>query len=501
MTKRKRNPSSDSAGTIPDLPSKKPKSSTESASQSPITIQIIAGSYDRVLHGITATIPSQSSSPVQFSDTFLFNAHTTSIRCLALSPPSAPTPNNPTQKIILASGSTDERINLYHLSAHAPSHSHTKVPVIPTLTKHAAVENPTNKELGSLLHHSSSITALYFPTRGKLLSASEDSTIAVTRTRDWSLLSTIKVPIPKAVGRPSGDTAPAGGAPRGVNSFAVHPSLKVMLSVSKGEKCMRLWNLVTGKKAGVLSFSRDVLEEVGEGRYSSGEGRKVVWGASGEEDGEEKEEFAVGFERGGVVFGMDSLARCKVIPEPRSKIHQLGYVKVTKEREAQVLAVSTEDGRLCFFSTRNEDLITPPPTLEGKEAPLPAAKLIAQLGGKDAGLEGRIKDFKILPTTTESKGEGAIVVTASSDGAVRLFRISPSEDLISSKGEDRSEKARQIGSLLGTYETGNRITCLEAFVMLPQIEGGGEEEEFEGLEEDEDEDEDGEEENSSDDSE
>jgi protein MAK11 len=474
MAKRKRNPDSEPAETVPELPSKKTKSATASPSQNPITIQIIAGSYDRVLHGITATISPQASSPVQFSDTFLFNAHTTSIRCLALSPPSAPSPTNPTQKIILASGSTDERINLYHLSAHAPSH--TTIPVIPSLTKHAVVENPTNKELGSLLHHSSSITALCFPTRGKLLSASEDSTIAVTRTRDWSLLSTIKVPIPKAIGRPSGDTAPAGGAPRGVNSFAIHPSLKLMLSVSKGEKCMRLWNLVTGKKAGVLNFDRSILQEVGEGRYSSGEGRKVVWGASDEEGGEE---FAVAFERGGVVFGMDSKPRCKFVPEPKTKIHQLVYVKVGEEKE--VLAVSTEDGRILFFSTQTADLITPP-VVEGKEAPLPAAKLIAQLGGQAAGLSGRIKDFKVLTSQTTS-GED-IIVTAGSDGAVRLFRISPSEDLLSS-GE--SKKVRQIGTLLGTYETGNRITCLEAFVMLPKIEGGEEEDEFEGLEEEDDE--------------
>ena len=35
-----------------------------------------------------------------------------------------------------------------------------------------------------------------------------------------------------------------------------------MVTVSKGERCMRLWNLVTGKKAGVLNFSRDVLHSV-----------------------------------------------------------------------------------------------------------------------------------------------------------------------------------------------------------------------------------------------
>src|SRR5699024_1925504 len=111
---------------------------------------------------------------------------------------------------------------------------------------------------------------LHFPTRSKLLSASEDSTIAVTRTRDWSVLSNIKVPKAKAHGRPSGDTAAFGSTPAGVNEFAIHPSMKVMISVSKGERCIRLWNLVTGKKAGVLGFSREMLQEAGEGKHSSG---------------------------------------------------------------------------------------------------------------------------------------------------------------------------------------------------------------------------------------
>jgi len=70
-----------------------------------------------------------------------------------------------------------------------------------------------------------------------------------------------------------------------------------MVSVGKGEKCMRLWNLVTGKKAGVLNFERNLLQGVGEGRWTSGEGRRVEWDSVGEE-------FVVSFERGCVVFGM-----------------------------------------------------------------------------------------------------------------------------------------------------------------------------------------------------
>lgn len=186
-------------------------------------------------------------------------------------------------------------INLYHLSTTLPQKS--KGSSIPTLAGSTIKENPRNRELGSLQHHNAGINALYFPTRSKLLSGAEDNTIAVARTRDWTVLSTIKAPIPKAHGRPSGDTAPFGGTPAGVNDFAIHPSMKLMVSVGKGEKCMRLWNLVTGKKAGVLNFGRELLQGVGEGKWARGEGRRVEWNTLGEE-------FVVAFERGCAVFGM-----------------------------------------------------------------------------------------------------------------------------------------------------------------------------------------------------
>ncbi|KAK6585804.1 hypothetical protein PZA11_000861 [Diplocarpon coronariae] len=467
MAKRKRTETGENIAAQVAVPMKKVKSASSSSAKEPVTIQIVAGSYDRILHGVTATICP--SNEVLFADTFLFNAHTSAIRCLALSPVSAPVPKQH-QKIILASGSTDERINLYHLSAHAPSK--ITVPVIPSLTSKAVVENPQNRELGSLLHHSSTVTALYFPNRSKLLSSAEESTIAVTRTRDWTLLSTIKAPIPKPVGRPSGDTAPLGGAPSGVNDFAVHPSMKLMISVGKGEKSMRLWNLVTGKKAGVLNFDRRMLAEAGEGRHSSGEGRKVAWGST--DDGEE---FCVGFEQGALVFGMDSKPRCKILPEPKTKMHTICYIQVGEDDDVQVLAISTEDGRILFYSTRPSDLVTAE-VAEGKEAPLLSAKLIAQLGGKDVKLSGRIKDFVVLDIKKGASKE-FIIVAGGSDGALRLWRLA-SKDLAAHGG-----KTKQVGKLLGTYETTNRITCLQAFVMLPKLEGSESEEieEFQGLEE------------------
>lgn len=423
---------------------------------SDLTIQIITGSYDRILHGITCTLPQDLSS-VQFADTFLFTAHTSAIKTLALSPPSHIVPGQP-QKLLLASGATDARINLYHISAHPPRKTTVPANAIPSLSTRAVVENPSNRELGSLTHHVAGVTAVYFPTRGKLLSASEDSTIAVTRTRDWSLLSAIKAPIPKAQGRPSGDTAPLGGAPSGVNDFAVHPSLKLMLSVGKGEKCMRLWNLVTGKKAGVLAFTRELLMQCLESKHSSGEGRKVVWGST-----ETGEEFAVAFEWGVAVFGMDCKPRCKVLPDTRTKIHEVKYVKKSRDSDEQVLVISTEDGRLLFFSTEQEDLIAP--VVEGKEPGMHSAKLLAQLGGKEAGVDNRIKDFSIL----EPEGTtDVLVVTGQSNGVVRLFKLDMEEVV-------NAESKKQVGAQIGLTETNNRVTCLQSFVMLPLPEGAKDE--------------------------
>jgi protein MAK11 len=276
---------------------------TDSTSAQFTHIQVIVGSYERALYGFTASVLStssgdlsSSSTHITFTSNFLFNAHASSIRCLALSPPS---PETDTRKVFLATGGADERINLYHLSTNLADVQGSEIN-LPSIKDTPITENPQNREVGSLLHHSSAITRLYFPSRSKLISASEDNTVAISRTRDWTVLSSIKVPIPKPVGRPSGDTVAPGEVPAGVNDFAVHPSMKLMITVGKGESCMRLWNLVTGRKAGVLNFDKEVLRRLGEGKWSTGEARKVNFDSLGED-------FIVAFDRGAVIYGLVSL--------------------------------------------------------------------------------------------------------------------------------------------------------------------------------------------------
>lgn len=414
-----------------------------------LSIQVVTGSYERVLHGFTASIPRNaltgskddvdSDKPnTTFSDTFLFASHAASVRCLAISPPTE------SDKRYLATGGSDERVNVYTISTAPPVSNASRK--LPSMAQTSISENPSNKSLGSLLHHDRAITRLHFPAKGKLFSSAEDNTIAISRTRDWTALSSIKAPLPKVQGRPSGDTAAPGEIPMGINDFAIHPSQKLMLSVGRGEKSMRLWNLMTGKKAGVLTFEREVLGQVGEGKFSSGEGRRILFDESGEN-------FVVGFERGAVMFGIDNSRPKAVIKStPATKLHQMHFVPSSEGKN--VLAVSTEDGRVLFFDVAKA---ASEPAPESAKA-LPVCECIAQLGGAAAGVSGRTKDFEIVQVPNSSD---FIFVTASSDGAVRFWKLEAGE-IAATEG---STQPNQIGSLVGGLETNNRVTCLGAFAM------------------------------------
>ena len=184
------------------------------------------------------------------------------------------------------------------------------------------------------------------------------------------------------------------------------------------------------------------------------------------------------------IQSQDSKPRCRILPTPPTKIHQIHYLTVPKTdgETKDILAVSTEDGRILFYGTTDvvESHITEP----ASKAEIPASEVFCQLGGSAEGIIGRVKDFEILKPPGS---EHFIVITGSSDGAVRLWTVDASELInepsasselngevsISANGVDsqangdatKVSATRQIGLLLGTFEAGNRITCLKAFVM------------------------------------
>ncbi|RPB24890.1 WD40 repeat-like protein [Terfezia boudieri ATCC MYA-4762] len=444
-----------------------------------VNLQIITGSYEKVLHGFIASIPvtSLSSLPrnvaltTTFSDSFLFTAHTAPLRCVALSPPSTSKSNSKSSKRILATGSPDERVNLYTLSSSISA-------LLPSASLEAKAKSTArNKHLGTLHEHTNTPCALLFtPNRNKLITAGEDSQILIFRTRDWSLLSTLKAPKPKSSASASGIGLLGNGErPGGVNDIALHPSQKLLLSVSKGERALRMWNLMTGRKAGALAFTREVMGSTLGNKIggSSGDGQKVRWSPVGEE-------FAVAFERGVVVFGMDSQPKLRILPSPISKVHQIHYITLPGD-DAYVLAISTEDGRIIFYST------TAPRKTKAEESEndggidIDNPIVLGHVGGREMGMVGRVKDFVILEAD-----KALFPVSAGSDGTIRIWAVDIEQikerlTAVGSSAEPPSKKAKkpesdqpaasaarkipQLGNLVGIYETGKRVTCLSGMVM------------------------------------
>ncbi|KAJ3037526.1 hypothetical protein HDV00_001639 [Rhizophlyctis rosea] len=158
---------------------------TGEAQQAPSpTFRVVAGAYERILYGLDVT-----PTPATITPAFMYPAHISCIKSLSTSPR------------YLATGSTDETVKLYDLRLR--------------------------KEIGSLMHHNGTVTCLKFYKTSHLVTASEDGTIAIVRTRDWEVLKTMT------------------GHKRAVNWVDVHPSGKVMLSVGR-DGTIKCWDLVKG---------------------------------------------------------------------------------------------------------------------------------------------------------------------------------------------------------------------------------------------------------------
>lgn len=108
--------------------------------------------------------------------------------------------------------------------------------------------------------------------------------------------------------------------------------------------------------------------------------------------------------------------------------------------------------------------------MENKSSSIPKACACAEVGGKLFGVSSRVKDFEVISLDDHpSHKHMALVVACGSDGAVRLWSlaIEAFEDRRAAPSKQCSNipTPSQEGKLLGAYETGNRITCMIAFLM------------------------------------
>ncbi|XP_064625471.1 p21-activated protein kinase-interacting protein 1-like isoform X2 [Lineus longissimus] len=160
-------------------------------------MEIIAGTYEELTLGFSL---QKIDEGYALNPSFTDHSHVGCVRAAAVS-----------SKGVLATGSSDETIKLFHLEKR--------------------------QELGALLHHEGSITDLTFFGGTHMFSGSTDGTVGVWKTNRWECIKTFK------------------GHKGAVNSVAVHPTGKLAMTVG-ADKTLRLWNLITGKSAFVTNIKK-----------------------------------------------------------------------------------------------------------------------------------------------------------------------------------------------------------------------------------------------------
>ncbi|RWS04286.1 p21-activated protein kinase-interacting protein 1-like protein [Dinothrombium tinctorium] len=162
--------------------------------ESECILEVVIATYEEFLIGYKL---KQENDKYTFEQSFTNHAHTGSVRSISCS-----------QKY-LASGSTDESIRIFCLMKRV--------------------------DVGTVVEQQGTINCLQFFEQSHLFSCSEDSTICVWDVHNWECLKTLR------------------GHKAGVNYISVHPSGKLLLSVSK-DKTLRTWNLIKGRCAYITNL-------------------------------------------------------------------------------------------------------------------------------------------------------------------------------------------------------------------------------------------------------
>lgn len=301
------------------------------------TFRIVTGSYEHNLLCVSLALLPQAEA---FTPIFHFTPHSQSIRCLAYS------------RRYLVSGSNDEHIKIYDLQKR--------------------------KELGTLLHHNGSITSLSFFADKWLLSSGGDGKLCLWRVKDWEVLSEMK------------------GHKGEVNDISVHPTGKIALSVGN-DKTIRLWNLMTGKKASVLRINQEPL--------------KVQWTPDGTH-------FVVASDRKLSIYSAES---SEVLQEVdfKSTLQHMEILTIGNHENDVYVARSHTDGKIAF--TKLQSLLN---------------------GNKEISFElighgTRVKHFNLFNHQNTNK---YYLASASSDGKLVIW--------------DMAQKDQ-----VAVYNTGDRLNC------------------------------------------
>ncbi|ANB14884.1 Mak11p [Sugiyamaella lignohabitans] len=343
------------------------------------TFRIVTGSYE---HNLLCVSLSLFKDLEVFNPIFHFTAHTQSIRCLAQS------------KRYLVSGSNDEHIRIYDLQKR--------------------------KELGTLLHHSGSVTVLEFFESKWLFSAAGDGNICIWRCKDWEVLGELK------------------GHKGAVNDISIHPSGKIGLSVGE-DKTLRLWNLMTARKASIVKLG--------------GVGLKVRWTSEGDQ-------YIIGYDRKIEIYtsSAEKLAE-------KSLTSGLQHMDIFKSKEGEeYLVTSHNNGKIIF--TLISSLISESSDKDEKNT--------FELVGHGV----RVKHFSFY---YNQQNETPYMASVSSDGKLVIWDLSVRDQVAVYSTADRLncciivpediEKADSMKKRLRADENGDAISDTD----FSEVESDGEE--------------------------
>ncbi|KAL1659460.1 WD40-repeat-containing domain protein [Schizophyllum commune] len=338
----------------------------------PTSFKVVAGSYEKLLYGLEGTVspadPEFSTRKYKFDlkPLFIFPAHVSCIKAVAASPQGGKW---------LATGSADEIIKVWDLRRR--------------------------KEIGGLMHHEGSVTHLSFPSRSHLLSASEDGTLALFRSRDWVVLRALR------------------GHKGRVNSVAAHPSGKVALSVGK-DRTLRMWDLMRGKGRASTKLGK--------------EGEVVRWSIDGKL-------FIVQSGSDIDVYTLD-MTLIHTIHHP-SRVHDV-HLCTRVHGEGEVLLVGAEDKTLSIYSI----------SADPESRPRIVAKMV--------GHANRVKAFQTLALALPDGTQTTVVCTVSSDGKLHAYDLGelPAPASTTAPKDTEDDAVLEIQPS-GIYDSkGTRFTCV-----------------------------------------
>lgn len=254
----------------------------------------------------------------------------------------------------------------------------------------------TRKEAGSLLQSEGSITSLAFHSNTHLLSSSSNGNVSIYRTSDFSLLSTLR------------------SHKGSVHSLSVHPSGKIALTVGS-DRAIRLWNLLTGRKANKT--------KIVDSKRPQDVGEIVAWNAKGTT-------FAIMATSWCKILDMELKTKWETRPPGegilslRHRFNCMAYVTID---EKEYVIIGCEDKAVRIYDNI----------------------CIAVVSGHTS----RVKAVAYHKTPA-----GHVLVSASSDGSIRVWDLKNILQAASGKSE---EKLGEEGYLLAKYDTnGSRLTCL-----------------------------------------